>query len=230
MRREVIFTLWGLVLAGLALSPVAALAAVDPDTDRWRPGIGDPTVYGWLTVFAYFATVVLLAANVRLAGRLGLGRQFWIAVMVFMLALGLNKQLDLQTWFTQVGRDLALAQGWYDGRRAVQAAFIAGLVVGGVVLVRLMRGWIGSAWELYRLCALGVAVTLVFIIVRASTFHYVDRMLGLDFAGLRVNVVLELGSIALVAAGAWQWRGRMLRREAGLVRARRGSRPSQAGR
>ena len=99
----------------------------------------------------------------------------------------------------------------------MQATFIASLVVGGVVLVRLMRWWIGNAWESYRLCAIGVAVTLVFIIVRASTFHHVDRMLGLDFAGLRVNVVLELGSIALVAAGAWQWRTRTARREVALA-------------
>ncbi|MCC5860424.1 MAG: hypothetical protein JJT93_00770 [Gammaproteobacteria bacterium] len=213
--------LGALLWAGLMLAPLTGLAAVDPETGRWRPGIGDPTVYGWLTVVAYFATAGLIAANLRLAARLGLGRQFWIAVLLFVLALGVNKQLDLQTWFTQVGRDLALTQGWYANRRIVQAAFIASLALGGAVLVRLMRGWIGSAWELYRLCAIGVAVTLVFIVVRASTFHYVDRMLGLDFAGLRINVVLEIGSIALIAAGAWQWRVRMSRREAALAKARR---------
>lgn len=205
----------------LWLLPLAALAAIDPETGRWRPGIGDPTVYGWLTVVAYFAAAALLAANLRLATRLGMGRQFWLAVMLFMLVLGINKQLDLQTWFTQVGRDLALAQGWYDGRRVVQAGFIALLVAGGVLMLRLMRGWIGSAWDLYRLCAIGVAVTFVFIIVRAATFHYVDRMLGMSFAGLRVNVLLELGGIALVMAGAWQWRLRSQARARALAGLRR---------
>lgn len=196
----------GIVACALLVAS-AALAAIDPETGRWRPGIGDPTIYGWLTVVAYFATAGLLAGNVRLSRTFGqpVGRPFWVTAMVLMLALGLNKQLDVQTLFTDVGRDLALAQVWYDARRSVQAVFVAGLLVGGVGLVVLIRLWLGSAWRLCRLSGIDIAVTLVFILVRASTFHHVDRMLGLDFAGLHVNVVLELGSIALVAAGALQW-------------------------
>jgi hypothetical protein len=210
-----------MMLILLALAPLTAVAALDPETGRWRASIGDPTVFGWLTVCAYFAAAALLGANLRLARQLGMAWQFWLAVMLLMLALGFNKQLDLQTLFTQVGRDLAIAQGWYQDRRVVQAVFIAGLVVGGAVMVAWMRRWIGSAWDLYRLCAIGVAALLVFIIMRAATFHYVDRMLGLSLAGLRVNVLLELGAIALVAAGAWQWRRRARARSHALAELRR---------
>ena len=31
-----------------------------------------------------------------------------------MLLLGINKQLDLQSLFTEVMRDMAHAQGWYN--------------------------------------------------------------------------------------------------------------------
>ncbi|MCC5869160.1 MAG: hypothetical protein JJU27_11645 [Gammaproteobacteria bacterium] len=201
----------------LACLPLPAMAYVDPETGRWRPGIGDPTIYGWVTVLAYLSAAIVLLANVRLAGRLSQGRQFWIAVGLLMLAMAINKQLDLQTWFTQVGRDAALAQGWYDTRRTVQAAFIAILSLSAVLVALLMRRWIGSAWDQYRLCAIGVVVTFTFVIVRATTFHYVDRMLGFSFSGMRINVWLEIGGIALVLAGALTWRRSALARERALA-------------
>jgi hypothetical protein len=44
-----------------------------------------------------------------------------------LFALGINKQLDLQTALTELGRVLALSQGWYEQRQVVQFWFIAAL-------------------------------------------------------------------------------------------------------
>jgi len=41
------------------------------------------------------------------------------------LALGINKQLDLQTALTEAGRVLARYQGWYEQRQFVQLVVIA---------------------------------------------------------------------------------------------------------
>jgi hypothetical protein len=46
----------------LSMSGVTALAATTPQDGwigSWSPGIGDPTVAGWITVFAYFAASLL---------------------------------------------------------------------------------------------------------------------------------------------------------------------------
>ena len=54
-------------------------------------------------------------------------------------ALGVNKQLDLQTLFTQLARDLAMAQGWYEERRRYQVAFIIAIgLLGGQILDELV--------------------------------------------------------------------------------------------
>ena len=211
------FVVAGMLAAVLVALPLPALAYIDPDTGRWRPGIGDPTIYGWITVLAYLSVAIVLFANVRLAARLSMGTQFWIAVGLLMLALGINKQLDLQTWFTQIGRDAALAQGWYTTRRTVQAVFIAMLGICAVLVALWMRRWIGSAWDQYRLCAIGVVVTLAFVVVRATTFHYVDRMLGFSVSGMRINVVLEIAGISLVLAGALRWRRHARARQRALA-------------
>ena len=79
---------------------------------NWKPGIGDPTVMGWVTVVGYFVAAVLLLYKRRLA--LSLFPSHWkqhrwllLGFALLMIALGLNKQLDLQTFMTNVGREMA---------------------------------------------------------------------------------------------------------------------------
>jgi hypothetical protein len=190
----------------LALAAGPALAGVDPATGRWAPGIGDPTVMGWLTVLAYLGAAALAWVNLQAARRTRMPWRYWAALSALMSLLALNKQLDLQTWFTQFGRDLALAQGWYEQRRLVQVGFIAALAgAAAVVAVLQWRQW-RHLWQGYRLSAVGVTLLLTFIVMRAATFHHIDQWLGWGWGGLELNHLLELSAIALIAAGAWQWR------------------------
>lgn len=200
-RPAVRATPWLLALAG---GP--ALAVVDPATGRWAPGIGDPTVMGWLTVLAYLVTAWLAWLNVCAARRTRLPWLYWAFVAALAALLALNKQLDLQTWFTQFGRDVALAQGWYDQRRVVQAGFILVLAFGAAGVSVLLWRQLQQRWQGHRLSAVGVALLLAFIVIRAATFHHIDLLLGRGLAGLTLNHLLELSAIGLIAAGAWQWR------------------------
>jgi hypothetical protein len=190
----------------LTLACGSAAAVVDPATGRWVPGIGDPTVMGWLTVLAYLGAAGLAFVNLLAARRTRLPWHYWGVLAALMLLLALNKQLDLQTWFSQVGRDLAVSQGWYDHRRIVQVAFILLLAAGAATASILLWRQLRHSWQGYRLSAVGVALLLAFIVIRAATFHHIDILLGWGLAGFRLNHLLELGAIALIAAGAWQWR------------------------
>ena len=183
-----------------------AAAVVDPATGRWMPGIGDPTVMGWLTVLAYLGAAGLAFVNLQAARRTRLPWHYWGALAALMLLLALNKQLDLQTWFSQFGRDLALSQGWYDHRRVVQATFILLLAAGAAGACIVLWRQLHQSWQGYRLSAVGVALLMAFIVIRAATFHHLDILLGWGLAGVNLNHLLELGAIALIAAGAWQWR------------------------
>ena len=178
---------------------------------RWYLGIGDPTLRGWLTVGAYFlgAGLALRAAWVSARrNRLSLlpsDRRrlvaFWCLTAAVLLLLGINKQLDLQSWFTQVMRDLAKEQGWYDVRRQYQAAFIITLAVVGLlgtlaaaVLLRRLLRRIGIA-------LLGLGVLGTFVVARAASFHQIDALL---YSGpLPLNWVAELGGITLITLNAW---------------------------
>jgi len=186
---------------------------------RWRPGIGDPTFVGWLTVAAY-VVAALLAARAFATARRAESRftvvepsvardqrsmkHLWLLITVTMVLLGINKQLDLQTLLIQTVRDRAYAHGWYDDRRRYQVDFIlvvlAVSVLFGVALsLRLRR-----VLRRVILAVAGLGMLVVFVLIRASSFHYVDRALSLG-GRFKVNAVLELSGIGLIIGAALQW-------------------------
>lgn len=173
---------------------------------RWHPGIGDPTVIGWVTVVAYGAAALLCYSCKKRYAKTQQG-QFWWAMTLVMLALGFNKQLDLQTWLTEIGRDAAFEYGWYERRRLVQLMFIAGLIVSAL----LMREWlvqrVAVLGKYARRASVGIVLLALFIVVRATSFHHVDILLGFSVEDLSVNEVLELSGIGVIvwAAASRLW-------------------------
>lgn len=155
----------------------------------------------WLAVAAYLVGAVLCLRRTSAAATRR-ERLFWLFAGLAMLALGINKQLDLQTALTAWGRQLARDGGWYDQRRAFQRNFI---LFGGVAMLAL---GLGLAW-LVRGLSMPVFVTLggltllgAFVLIRAASFHHFDSALRALVFGLRLHVVLELAGIAVVIFGA----------------------------
>lgn len=164
----------------------------------WSPGIGDPTVAGWTTTFLYFATVVQIWRVMQRIDRASFEWTVWRLLLVCMLALGINKQLDLQTAFTEAGRILAHSEGWYDQRREVQEMFIAGLcgaAVAGCIAIAVIAYQTPRST---RLALCGLVVLTTFVLIRASSFHHVDIFLNTRAIGLKFNWILEMGGILLI--------------------------------
>ena len=55
-----------------------------------------------------------------------------------------------------------------------------------------------------RLSTIGSLMVIAFVVIRAASFHHVDQVINFRLGGVRMNWVLELGAIAVVAAGAWK--------------------------
>ncbi len=176
-----------------------AWAATHAD-GRWHPGIGDPTPMGWITVVAYGLTTWLCWRCARMLKP----SVFWWGVTVALCLLGVNKQLDLQTWFTEVGRDMAKQDGWYERRHDIQTAFIFSVAVCFSGLAASVAWGLQGHWRTYFRVWFGMALLMFFILVRAASFHHVDRWLMSGIGGLRLNWVFELGGLALIASGAWR--------------------------
>jgi hypothetical protein len=178
---------------------------------RWRPTIGDPSLMGWLTVAAYGLAAIVAYFAARRAGRapgLAMGsRTTWLLVSALMTFLCLNKQLDLQSLFTDIGRVFSHRQGWYEDRREFQKWFVIGVLALSCVTALVTIIVFHKFWRYHFLLACGLAFMLTFIVVRAISFHHVDAFLRSRVGGAKLNWVLELTGIALVMIAAFRdWR------------------------
>ncbi len=128
----------------------------------------------------------------------------WTYVAIFISFLCVNKQLDLQSLLTEVGRVLATREGWYGQRRIVQRWFVFSVAAVGVLTLMITAWRIRSVLRERILLLLGLISLLAFIVIRAASFHHVDMLLGHEVLGFRLNWILELGGIGLVGLGAVQ--------------------------
>jgi len=176
---------------------------------RWRLGIGDPTLIGWVTVVAYLVAALGTFWAAWREPRTdnkhpNRPATFWLVLCALLVALGINKQLDLQTLVTEIGRDSIRAWGMYQQRREIQVGFI--LVV-ALICVAAVAGffWFARRALRYRwLALLGTVFIFGFVLVRAASFHRVDAFLAARIGGMRWNWVLELGGISAVAVAAFR--------------------------
>lgn len=164
--------------------------------DRWLASVGDPTLLGWGIAIAYFAAIApVLAARARTADEHD--RMIWCIAALLLALFGLNKQLDLHTLVTALGRCYARQYGWIDHRRAVQGVFVAlvfaATLIGLAVLVRLARGRIDRFLPVLA----GLILVIGYGLLRAANFNHLAEL----FDGRSVWLI-ELGGILLVALGA----------------------------
>jgi len=171
-------------------------------------GVGDSNALAWIIValYAVAATVAFQAARCehvaaskdatasRSAARdhRTLAR-LWLMLGVSMLALGANKQLDIQSLLIQIARDRALRDGWYEGRgqyrtESILLGAVVALAVAATLLLQFRR-----VIRYVPFAVAGAAVLALFIAIRATK---VDDS---DSGSTSRHVALELLGICLVS-------------------------------
>lgn len=167
--------------------------------------VHDSGPYAWLVVAAYFAGAVAAFLAARSARRRP-ERLFWYVMALLLLVLGANKELDLQTFVTTIGRDIAKGEGWYNYRRLAQIVFIGLLAVGAVVLISALFGWARRSPRSVKFAATGSVLLAAFILTRAASFHHIDEWVTVSIEGLRSGWWLELAGIAVIGISGLAYR------------------------
>jgi hypothetical protein len=134
-----------------------------------------------------------------------LDRKIWYAITIAFFALGLNKQLDLQSALTELGRVLAVEEGWYRQRGTVQLYFIIAVALFASWAVITLLVWARHSRLPTWLALAGTTSVLGYVLIRAASFHHIDRFIGSTVLGFRWNWILEMGGVAIVLTASW-WR------------------------
>src|SRR5262249_39019652 len=126
----------------------------------------------------------------------------WWLLAALLGALGLNKELDLQTLLFDLGRRMAKSEGWYDERRAVQAVFTLALAIG-------MGGALWAARSYFREFAsqnpaaiAGLGFLCVFVLFRACSADHLWRVGDEEYDDKSWSWVLEVAGLALLIRAA----------------------------
>ncbi len=175
---------------------------------RWHVTIGDPTVAGW-AVCALYAGAAITAIVVLRRARFDQNHRrqtqaLWALIAGVMAALALNKQLDLQSLLTALGRCLAQDQGWYENRRLVQRDFMIALAsltaVAGGALFWMLRGSLRQ--NLLPLS--GLAALAGLIVIRAGQFFHIfvtDQIFDDFLLHLSTSTLELLCPVLILVAG-----------------------------
>ncbi len=163
----------------------------------------DHSFFGWMTVLAYFLTSIRTGYKAKAALHHGKDVIFWLLLTGMIIFLGLNKQLDLHTNLTEVLKEMAKSQGWYGERRKLQVLFIVVLGLSVPIIFLFLRVMLADLWKRYKSIFAGVILLMVFIVIRAASFHHVQLLLYQNIGVIRFYQLLELLAIAVIFMGTF---------------------------
>jgi hypothetical protein len=174
----------------------------------WTPHWDNPTFVGWLVVAAYIGAA-LLCGRAAWAAHVTPGQNgsfpIWSLLAALLLFLGVNKQLDLQTLLIVLGRRAALAGGWYERRRLVQAVFSAALALAAGTAVVLLAGRAKAFFGENRFAWRGLIILAIFVLLRASTINHVGDWFGVNLHDDQWCWLLEMCGSFLLALSAFHF-------------------------
>lgn len=179
----------------------------------WRPQIGDPSVMGWVTVILYAVAAYYCIRIGFFRGadfRRHVKRQFilWRTLGLVLVLLCVNKQLDLQTFLTEVAKYYFRQHGLYEARRQFQLMFIGGLLAIGFISFFMLLASYRKVLRDNLLAIIGATFLMVYVVVRAASFHQVDRLIGSSILGVKLNWMFEIFGLVLIVVCARRQLGR----------------------
>lgn len=179
----------------------------------WDFNIGDPSIMGWLTVAAYFLSAGLAylvfrqSAQTSFHANLKKQQLFWIMTASALFLLGINKQLDLQSYLTAIGKYYAKRDGWYATRFVYQSLFIKAIIASTITILLFLLWYLKETLRENGLAVFGLCLLAAFIAIRAASFHHVDIFINSTILNVRVNWIMELSGIIMITLCA----GKLLR-------------------
>jgi len=169
---------------------------------------GHLTALGW-TTFALYLVAAMLSFRAAMVSRSQNSAaicRVWIWLGVILTALGLNKEIDLQTLVIELGRQLAGREHLYEYRLRFHAIFFLGFVLLLIALFAtiLFRSpaRIGKLGRQLPLATGGCVLICTYIVLRAASIDHMDQILGFDLEQIPYLWLLEAGGLLLIIVQA----------------------------
>jgi hypothetical protein len=181
---------------------------VNPQILIWTPHWDNPTLVGWSVVAAYLIGAAFCGRAAWIARNTPERRAsflFWSLLAALLLFLGVNKQLDLQTLLIVLGRRAAVAGGWYEHRRVIQAGFSAVFALAVAAAVFIFAARAKAFFSENRLALTGLVILAVFVSLRAASINHVNEWFKVNLYDDKWCWILEICGSFLLARSAFHF-------------------------
>lgn len=178
----------------------------------WLSKSGDTTMWSWIITVMYVLAIILsfyLARTIKAEN----DRHFlWVWLSVFLLAMGLNKQLDVQILISMTGKYLAWNLNIYQYGRLLQKILALGILLGTAAFAILIFQKTRSILHKEKLSLTGFAILILFTLIRVGSishigiaiylqYYVISRIHGLEFLGLLVITISLIRNLYLHKKG-----------------------------
>jgi len=165
---------------------------------------GRLTTLGWtmLALYLLAALLVFRAAAASTSPNSRAMDHIWISLGIILAALGLNKEIDLQTVLIEIGRRVARNEHLFAYRLELYLVFFLGFILAmtalfAAVMLRFSAD-VGKFARQFPFAASGLALICTYIVIRAAVIDNVNVMLGLDLKQIPFLWLLEAGGLLLI--------------------------------
>lgn len=169
--------------------------------------LGDPTLGGWVVTFGYLFCAFFSLRKYREEASFNQAAVHLLILTLLLFCLGINKQLDLQTFFFTAMKTLAKSHGWYEQRGMMQGAFVVIIGIGLLSSLLMARAFLIRSWSKNKPIWLGLMLLFVFIFLRAAAFNKFRYISEQSVLGFNLYAVLELSAIVLIGFGVSRYSG-----------------------
>ncbi|MBI9097872.1 MAG: hypothetical protein JEY91_05320 [Spirochaetaceae bacterium] len=154
-----------------------------PFLNNWLSKSGDDTFWSWVITLMYVVTIVFSIYYIQKIKNDEPKHFLWVCISIFLLVLGINKQLDIQILLSMVARfvtkHLGLSEYHYLIHNIVTLSlFVSMITVSIIVLIRIRTIIMQSLIPLSA-----VTILMVFILLRAASIQ-IPKIHGLELLGL----------------------------------------------
>jgi hypothetical protein len=145
---------------------------------QWIAERGDEGILPWVVTLSY-----LMAGGICLARPGTSEAPYWKGFGAFMILMGLNKQLDLQTLWRCVFRDELAKIVIPADRRNLERLFIFVLSAVALTLFGLLEVRLRNMSTALRVAGVGVAIIVVFALFRGAIFDHIIKLSASGVSG-----------------------------------------------
>ena len=132
---------------------------------------------------------------------------FWFATGALLLIMAFGRASNVSDLLTEIGREQARSDGWYEARRSLQAWVIGAVAAVWAVTIARAARRVPERRRRYLPTAIVVFTLVCFAGIRIISLHQVDTLLhNRDIRGVTVGATIEVGLLLLlIAVSAWRY-------------------------